>query len=107
MEGTKQWLHTAGKEARKSSPGEWEVICKWLDKHEGENKYLQRAVSKWPGLSARALRYRWKNRVWRQGTPGPEPRPTEEGEKAFKELLEMHQDVGNCVYTEGWTRRPG
>ena len=100
MEGTKQWLPTLGKDARKRTPGEWEKIYTWLDKHEGEANYLKRAVAKWPGCSAPALKYRWKNRLSRQGTPGPEPRLTEEGEKAFKEWLEMQQDVGNCVYTE-------
>jgi hypothetical protein len=41
-----------------------------------------------------------KKQAVSQGTPGPEPRLTEKGEKAFKEWLEIQQDVGNCVYTE-------
>ena len=60
------------------------------------------------------LAYRWKNRVLHEVTTRPKPRLTEEDEKAFKEWVEMQQDVGNCVYADEmgkeaakWGRRLG
>ena len=82
------------------SPAVWEKCYKWMDKHEGEANWLKRACKKWPGYAAPALKYRWKNRVLDEGRRGPEPRLTLEGEAAFKEWLEMQQDVGNCTYVD-------
>lgn len=76
------------------------MVYKWLDKHQGQRKFLLKACKKWPGYTTQALAYRWKNRVLHEATRGPKPRLTEEGEKAFKEWVEMQQDVGNCVYVD-------
>jgi hypothetical protein len=93
-------LITTGTAARKRTRDEWEKCYAWLDKHEGQTSYLQKATKKWPGQSAAALKYRWKNRVFREGVRGPEPRLTLEGEEAFKQWVEFQQDVGNCVGVE-------
>ena len=114
MAGSKQWLHTKDKSTRKRTDAEWKKCYKWLDAHEGEANYLQKACAKWPGYSAPALKYRWKNRTYREGTRGPEPNLTAEGEAAFREYLMMQQDVGNCIYTDElgkeacrWAKRLG
>ena len=82
-------------------------------KHQGQRKFLKGACDKWPGYTTPRL-YRWKNRVLHEVTTGPKPRLTEEDEKAFKEWVEMQQDVGNCVYADEmgkvaakWGRRLG
>jgi hypothetical protein len=112
--GGKDVLITTGTAARKRTRDEWEKCYAWLDKHEGQTSYLQKATKKWPGQSAAALKYRWKNRVFREGVRGPEPRLTLEGEEAFKQWVEFQQDVGNCVGAESmgqeaatWGKRLG